>query len=126
MERARRGDGPTLLEAITTRLTAHSSDDDDRTYRDRADLEAQKRRDPLPRLAGELQQRGLLDDAALRRSEQEVMAEIDQAQEEALRAPYPQPEDALLGVFEAGSVGDRAVRAWRWPGGHLPSQAKES
>jgi 2-oxoisovalerate dehydrogenase E1 component alpha subunit len=125
VERARRGDGPTLLEAITTRLTAHSSDDDDRTYRDRADLEAQKRRDPLPRLAGELLQRGLLDDAALRRIEQEVMAEIDQAQEQALAAPYPQPEEALLGVFEAGSVGDRAVRAWRWPGGQLPSLAKE-
>lgn len=125
VERARRGDGPTLLEAHTTRLTAHSSDDDDRTYRDRAELEAQKQRDPLPRLTGELQRRGLLDEAALRRLEQEVAAEIDQAQAEALAAPYPQPEDALQGVFEPGSVGDRAVRAWRWPGGHLSSQAKE-
>jgi 2-oxoisovalerate dehydrogenase E1 component alpha subunit len=120
VERARRGEGPTLLEAHTTRLTAHSSDDDDRTYRDRAELEAQKQRDPLPRMSRALIERGLLDDVALRRLEQEVLAEIDQAQAEALAAPYPQPEDALLGVFEAGSVGDRAVRGWRWPG-----QAKE-
>lgn len=125
VERARRGDGPTLLEAHTTRLTAHSSDDDDRTYRDRAELEAQKQRDPLPRLSQALLQRGLLDDAALRRLEQEVLADIDQAQAEALAAPYPQPEEALHGVFEAGSVGDRAVRAWRWPGSAVPSQAKE-
>jgi len=125
VERARRGDGPTLLEAHTTRLTAHSSDDDDRTYRDRAELEAQKRRDPLPKLTNGLQQRGLLAEADLRRLEQEVASEIDQAQAEALAAPYPQPEDALQGVFEAGSVGDQAVRAWRWPGGQLASRAKE-
>jgi len=37
VERARRGEGPSLIEAHTTRLTAHSSDDDDRTYRDRAE-----------------------------------------------------------------------------------------
>ncbi|MFZ2488005.1 MAG: thiamine pyrophosphate-dependent dehydrogenase E1 component subunit alpha [Anaerolineae bacterium] len=126
LERARRGDGPSLLEARTTRLTAHSSDDDDRTYRDRAELEAQKQRDPLPRLAAALRQRGLFDDTSPRSYEEEVIAEIDQAQTDALAAPYPLPEDALLGVFEAGSVGDRAVRSWRWPGGHLPHHAEDN
>lgn len=125
VERARRGEGPSLIEALTTRLTAHSSDDDDRTYRDRAELEAQKQRDPLPRLNRALIERGLLDEAALRRLEQEILAEIDQAQADALAAPYPQAEEALVGVFEAGSVGDRAVRSWSWPGGRLASQSKE-
>ena len=50
----------------------------------------------------------------------------DNTQAEALAAPYPLAEEALVGVFEAGSVGDRAVRAWRWPGGQLSSPAKES
>lgn len=114
--RARRGDGPTLLEARTTRLTAHSSDDDDRTYRDRSELEAQKRRDPLPRLADRLKSMGVLTDDLVAAIEQEVTAEIDRAMEEALRSPYPQPEEALASVFEAGSPGDRFVRSWRLPG----------
>jgi TPP-dependent pyruvate/acetoin dehydrogenase alpha subunit len=71
-------------------------------------------------------ERGLLDEAGLKRLEKEILAEIDQAQAEALAAPYPLAEEALVGVFEAGSVGDRAVRAWRWPGGQLSSLAKES
>lgn len=116
VERARRGAGPALLEARTTRLTAHSSDDDDRTYRARSELEHQKRHDPLPRLAEQLKQRGLLSEEASRIILAEAMAEIDKALEEALRAPYPQPEDALIGVFEAGSPGDHYVRSW-WPPG---------
>ena len=117
VERARRGDGPTLLEARTTRLTAHSSDDDDRTYRDRAELEAQKRQDPLPRLASRLQAMGILNDSLIAQIEQEAAGEIDQAMDAALRAPYPQPEDCLAPVFEPGSVGDRFARSWHLPGG---------
>lgn len=114
--RARRGEGPTLLEARTTRLTAHSSDDDDRTYRDRAELEAQKRQDPIPRFANRLQSRGLLDAAQQAQIEREAIAQVDQALDEALRAPYPQPDEALVSVFAPGSAGDRFVRAWRPPG----------
>lgn len=125
VERARRGDGPTLLEARTTRLTAHSSDDDDRTYRDRAELEAQKQRDPLPLFVQALTNRGLLSEAATRTAEAEVLAEIDEAQTAALAAAYPQPEETLLGVFADGSVGDRAVRAWCWPGGQLSQSPVE-
>jgi 2-oxoisovalerate dehydrogenase E1 component alpha subunit len=111
--RARRGDGPTLLEARTTRLTAHSSDDDDRTYRDRAELDAQKKQDPLPRLASRLQASGVLTDAVMAQVADEVLREIDQAQDEALRAPYPEPEAALDGVFAPGSAGDRHVKSWQ-------------
>jgi len=116
VERARRGDGPVLLEARTTRLTAHSSDDDDRTYRDRAELEAQKRQDPVPRLAARLKEMGLLDDETIAQVQRDVMSEIDAALDEALRAPYPQPEEALVPVFEEGSPGDRYIRSWRSPG----------
>jgi 2-oxoisovalerate dehydrogenase E1 component alpha subunit len=114
--RARRGAGPTLLEARTTRLTAHSSDDDDRTYRDRAELEAQKRQDPIPRLASRLMARGLLSADAQAQIERAAIAEVDLALEEALAAPYPQPEEALVSVFAPGSAGDRFVRSWRVPG----------
>ncbi|HRX04861.1 MAG TPA: thiamine pyrophosphate-dependent dehydrogenase E1 component subunit alpha [Anaerolineae bacterium] len=116
VERARRGDGPTLLEARTTRLTAHSSDDDDRTYRDRAELEAQKRRDPLPLLAGRLQTMGVLKAEAIAGVEAEVMREIDKALDDALRAPYPEPKAALEHVFATGSAGDRYVKSWQVAG----------
>ena len=54
IERALRGDGPTLIEARVVRLTSHSSDDDQRRYRDPAEVEALKERDPIPMFANEL------------------------------------------------------------------------
>src|SRR6266516_5531146 len=60
-DRARRGDGPTLIEAKVVRLTSHSSDDDQRRYRDPAEVEALKERDPLPAFANQLREAGLLD-----------------------------------------------------------------
>ena len=47
-ERARTGGGPTLIEAHVVRLTSHSSDDDQRRYRDADDVEGLKERDPIP------------------------------------------------------------------------------
>src|SRR3990170_905145 len=52
--RARRGEGPTLIEANVVRLTSHSSDDDQRRYRDPAEVEALKERDPLAIFARQL------------------------------------------------------------------------
>ncbi len=62
-DRARRGEGPTLIEAHVVRLTSHSSDDDQRRYRDPAEVEALKERDPIPAFASELRAVGALDDA---------------------------------------------------------------
>ena len=45
-DRARRGEGPSLIEAVCYRLTAHSSDDDDRQYRTAEELEKEKKLDP--------------------------------------------------------------------------------
>ena len=61
-ERARRGEGPTLIEARVVRLTSHSSDDDQRRYRDPAEVEALKEQDPIARFAGQLREWGLLTD----------------------------------------------------------------
>ena len=43
-DRGRRGEGPTLIETVSYRLTAHSSDDDDRVYRDKEEVEEAKKR----------------------------------------------------------------------------------
>lgn len=56
VERARSGDGPTLIEAVTYRMTPHSSSDDPSRYRDDAEVEEWAKRDPLLLLRKRLQQ----------------------------------------------------------------------
>ncbi len=97
--RARRGDGPTLLEAKTYRPVPHSSDDDDRSYRSRSEVEEWKRKDPIQRLQKTLSERGLLDATRLAAMEAQAVSQVDAATEYSMAAPYPQPEDALFPVF---------------------------
>lgn len=99
VERARRGQGPTLLEAKMYRLVPHSSDDDDRTYRSREEVEYWKQRDPLLLARKYCMEQGLLDDAHLEEFEQRAREIVDDANEFARNAPYPAPEEALKGVW---------------------------
>ncbi|NDJ78050.1 MAG: thiamine pyrophosphate-dependent dehydrogenase E1 component subunit alpha [Chloroflexi bacterium] len=97
--RARNGEGATLLEAKTYRPVPHSSDDDDRTYRSRDEVEEWKQRDPIKRFQDYLLERGILNDTAIEEIEARVRQEVDEAQATALDAPYPPAEDALFPVF---------------------------
>jgi 2-oxoisovalerate dehydrogenase E1 component alpha subunit len=54
VERARSGQGPTLIELRVSRMTPHSSDDDDRSYRPREEVEVMKALDPVPTFAESL------------------------------------------------------------------------
>lgn len=100
-ERARRGEGPTLIEAVMYRLVPHSSDDDDRTYRSREEVEEAKKKDPLVTFAQYLREVGLLDDAKEKEYMDRVQREVDDATEYAENAPYPTPESTLDHVYEA-------------------------
>jgi len=99
IERARSGQGATLVEAKTYRPVPHSSDDDDRTYRTRDEVEEWKKRDAILRFQTYLRERGLLDDEAIEAVERRAREEVDQADATAEAAPYPPPEDALFPVF---------------------------
>lgn len=99
LDRARRGDGATLVEAKTYRPVPHSSDDDDRTYRSRDEVEEWKQRDPIKRFQAYLLERDLLDAEQIDAVEQRARQEIDEAQARAEAAPYPRGEDALFPVF---------------------------
>ncbi|MGB9800755.1 MAG: thiamine pyrophosphate-dependent dehydrogenase E1 component subunit alpha [Thermanaerothrix sp.] len=99
VEKARRGEGPTLIEARMYRLTPHSSDDDDRSYRSREEVEAHKRRDPLLRMRQHLEAQGWLSAERLQAMEAEIKALVDTAVSEATQAPYPAPEEAAGPVF---------------------------
>ena len=99
VERARRGEGPTLIEAKTYRLTPHSSDDDDRVYRSREEVEQWKRRDPLLCFRRTLMERGALDKAKLDETTRRIAREVDDAQAFAEAAPIPSPATALRHVY---------------------------
>ena len=97
--RARAGEGPTLIEADVVRLQSHSTDDDQRAYRDPAELAAEAARDPIPRMRDMLIERGWLTaerDASLR---DEISREVDRATEVAEASPDPDPASLTRHVY---------------------------
>ncbi len=98
-QRARRGEGPTLIEARVVRLTSHSSDDDQRRYRDPAEVDALKERDPIPQFAGELRAVGVLTDERDEAIRAEVKAEVNEASKRAEARPEPTSDDAHERVY---------------------------
>lgn len=99
VDRARRGEGPTLIEAKTYRLAPHTSDDDDRAYRSREEVEAWRRRDPLPRFERFLLEEGVLDQATQEAVMARVEAAVDDAVAYAQAAPDPPVEDLTTHVY---------------------------
>ncbi len=96
--RARAGQGPSLVEARTARFVGHF-EGDPQLYRERAEIEAARRADPIARLLGHLRNRGLLDTAAAERIGRVVEAEVEDAVAFAETSPLPAPEDALADLF---------------------------
>jgi 2-oxoisovalerate dehydrogenase E1 component alpha subunit len=103
-ERARRGEGPTLIEARCVRLTSHSSDDDQRRYRDPAEVEALKQQDPLVGFAQQLRELGLLDDETDERLRSEAKAEVNEASRRAEARPEPDVATAGRHVYADAEV----------------------
>jgi len=96
--RARRGEGPSLLEFVTFRMTGHSAHDD-AGYVPKAQFDEWERKDPIRRFQDELLRRRLVDAAALREMEARIEAELDEAVAWAEKQPYPEPEECLTGVY---------------------------
>lgn len=99
VQRAYSGGGPTLVEAKTYRPVPHSSDDDDRSYRSREEVEEWKRKDPILRFQKHLMEEGILSQAQLDEYEARARAMIDEAQHAAEAAPEPDEADALSDVY---------------------------
>jgi 2-oxoisovalerate dehydrogenase E1 component alpha subunit len=99
VERARSGGGPTMIEAKVTRLTAHSSDDQQTKYRTEEELAAQRELDPLPRFRGQLQAAGILTDEVLSRLASEITVAVNDATEYAEAQPDPDPSTAMRWVY---------------------------
>jgi 2-oxoisovalerate dehydrogenase E1 component subunit alpha len=103
-ERARRGDGPTLIEARVVRLTSHSSDDDQRRYRDPAEVEALKEQDPIAKFGAQLRSTGVLTDEREDELRAAVKAEVNEASRRAEARPEPDVGTAEHYVYADGGA----------------------
>jgi 2-oxoisovalerate dehydrogenase E1 component alpha subunit len=99
VERARAGQGPSLVEALVYRLGPHTSHDDDSRYRSREEVASWEAREPIGRLRADLLARGLLDGAADASIQAEVSQEISAALAVAEAAPEPDPAEAFRDVL---------------------------
>jgi 2-oxoisovalerate dehydrogenase E1 component alpha subunit len=99
VDKARGGGGSTLIEAKTYRFHPHTSDDDDRTYRAREEVEEARKNDPIVVFGAYLIDQGLLREEQVEETKVELKAQVDAAVEEAWAAADPAPETALKHVF---------------------------
>ncbi|MCV9888214.1 thiamine pyrophosphate-dependent dehydrogenase E1 component subunit alpha [Metabacillus halosaccharovorans] len=98
-DRGRRGEGPTLIETISYRLTPHSSDDDDRSYREQNEVAEAKKNDPVLTFAQYLTSLGILTDEKEKEIIDNIMTIVNEATEYAEAAPYADPSHALKYVY---------------------------
>ena len=115
VERARRGEGPSLIECKAYRWYGHSRSDP-RKYRTREEEAAWKARDPIPSFAARLVEAGLATEAEIDAIEEHVEGAVEMATEFALNSPTPPVEELELNVYapskwaEADSVRERELR----------------
>ncbi len=98
-ERARAGQGATVIETRVHRMTPHSSDDDDRTYRPRDEVEAMKQGDPVTGYRQQLTDLGVLTEETEEEYQERAKAEVEAAVEYATEAPYPDTSEATYPVY---------------------------
>jgi len=99
VERARRGEGPSLLENKTYRIRGHFEGDPQR-YRSPDEVEKWKREnDPIERFADYLREKKILDDKKMRAIAMKVDNELDVAIQLAEKNDYPEKEEALKDIF---------------------------
>ena len=105
--RARAGMGPTLIEAHVERYLPHTSDDDDTRYREPAEIEEARKRDPLKILRDELYELGALTEELDARFAAEARRVVNEATEFVEAAPYPATVDFYDHVYaESAHAGD--------------------
>lgn len=107
LDRARSGGGPSLIEGIVHRYLGHTTDDDDRTYRSRADVDELRKRDPLPTFQAFLIEHGVIDAAHAERLQKDVLREVNEATDLVEQEPPPSPSELYTNVYE------KDMRPWR-------------
>ncbi|MEE8353533.1 MAG: thiamine pyrophosphate-dependent enzyme, partial [Dehalococcoidales bacterium] len=96
--RARRGEGPTLIESKTYRMHGHF-EGDPQTYKSKEEIEEWRKKDPIDGFGKRLAETAVMDEAAAEAVEAEITAEIEAAVKFAVESPFPAPEKTLEDVF---------------------------
>jgi len=104
--RARAGGGPSLIEAKVTRLTAHSSDDQETKYRSESDLAEGRHHDPLPIFRDRLRDAGVLAPELEATLAAEVTALVEDATDFAEAEPDPDPATGMDFVYADPAAGE--------------------
>lgn len=99
VRRARAGDGPTLIEAVTYRMEVHTTADDPKRYRGEDEVAAWAKRDPIARFQRYLKDKGVLGDDDIDALEEEIAGEIQQAWDDAEKT-MAELDDAPGEMFE--------------------------
>jgi TPP-dependent pyruvate/acetoin dehydrogenase alpha subunit len=99
VDRARAGEGPSLVELRTYRFYSHTSDDDDRTYRPREEVEAWRKKDPLVLFERYLRSVDVLDSESLDALREEVVSDVGEGVRAAEESPWPDPGNVTDNVF---------------------------
>jgi 2-oxoisovalerate dehydrogenase E1 component alpha subunit len=100
LDRARTGGGPTLLEGMCYRYLAHSTDDNDMTYRTREEVTEHRKDDPVPRFERALIDAGVIDAAGVAALKNDVLRETNEATDKAEAMPFPQASDLYTNLYE--------------------------
>ncbi|WP_347862790.1 thiamine pyrophosphate-dependent dehydrogenase E1 component subunit alpha [Salimicrobium sp. PL1-032A] len=101
-DRGRNGEGPSLIETVSYRLTPHSSDDDDRAYRERDEVDEAKKKDSLITYGNYLREAGVLTEDIEKEMEKELKEIVNDATDYAEQAPYASAESLMDHVYEEG------------------------
>jgi len=99
LERGRNGGGPTLIEAVTYRMSHHTTADDWTRYRSKEEVEEWKKKDPILRLRLHLQKQNIWSDADEQRLQEEAKAEIAQVVQQYEALPPRDVEDIFKYVY---------------------------
>lgn len=106
-QKARAGEGPTILWCDLDRLGSHTSSDDHRVYRPQAEIDEMAARDPIILLKNELIEAGQLTEDAFQAMHEEIVKSVDDDYQRAEKAPDPRPEDVLQHNFGAETKPER-------------------
>ncbi len=99
VEKARKGGGPTLIEAVTYRMGPHSSSDDPKRYIAEQELEEWQKRDPITRFRRYLEKKQIWSETDEKKAQEEVNRELDEAIAYAEQIPRPALETLFTDVY---------------------------
>ena len=99
LDRARRGGGPTFIEAVSYRMGPHTTADDPTRYRDANELEDWAARDPISRIAALLERKGLLREELQQQVKDKADAVAREMRTGCTTMPDPEPLDVFKNVY---------------------------